>query len=66
MLRVPSHAFEIHHCDVVVFGVAADAVFAGAVVQFAAFVLQLVQAEAVAVVGGVDDAHFLLPTVISM
>ena len=57
LLRVPAHAFEIHHCDVVVFGVAADAVLAGAVVEFAAFVFQLIQAVAVAEVGGVDDAH---------
>ena len=65
--RVPAHAFEVHHCDVVIFGVAADAVKAGAVIQFTAFVFQLVQRVAVAEVGGVDDAHLLLrPTVISI
>ena len=57
LLRVPAHAFEVHHCDVVVLGVAADAAFAGPVVQLAAFVLKLVEAVAVAVVSGVDDAH---------
>jgi len=59
LLRVPAHAFEVHHGDVVVFGVAADAVFAGAIVQLAAFVFQLVQAVAVAVVRGLDDAHLV-------
>ena len=57
LLRVPAHAFEIHHGDVVVFGVTADAVFAGAVVNVALVADELIQGETVAVFGGVDDGH---------
>ena len=58
LLRVPAHAFEVHHCHVVVFGVAADAALAGAVVEFAAFVFDLINYEALTKVSAVDDDTF--------
>lgn len=55
---LPAHFFRVHAREVFVFAVAADVVFANAVVQFASLVLQLVNAETLTDVCAVDDQAF--------
>ena len=51
----PAHFGGVHAGEVFVFAVAAEAAFADAVVQLAAFVFQLVNREALTDVSAVDD-----------
>ena len=51
----PAHFGGVHPGEVFVFAVAAKAAFADAVVQFAAFVFNLVDSKALADVSAVDD-----------
>ena len=51
----PAHFYGVHAGEVFVFAVAADIAFADAVVQFATFVFQLVNGEALTDVSAVDD-----------
>ena len=53
--RDPAQLGGVHTGEVFVFAVAAKATFADAVVQFAAFVFDLVDGEALADVSAVDD-----------
>ena len=56
--RDPAHFGGVHAGEVFVFAVAAKASFADAVVQFTAFVFNLVNVEALADVSAVDDQTF--------
>ena len=51
----PAHFCGVHASEVFVFAVAAKAAFADAVVQFAAFVFDLVNSEALTDVSAVDN-----------
>ena len=66
LLRVPTHAFEVHHGDVVVFGVTAYTTFAGAVVDVARIADELIQGIAAVIFGGVDDGHQRLSSSLMM
>ena len=53
--RIPAHFCGVHAGKVFVFAVAAQAAFTDSVVQFAAFVFDLVDSKALADVSAMDD-----------
>ena len=55
---VPAHFCSIHARKVLVFAVTTDTSFADAVVQFAAFIFNLIDGEALTDVSAMDDQTF--------
>ena len=56
--RVPAHLCGVHAGEVFVFAIAAEAAFTYAIVQFAAFIFNLINSKTLTDVSAIDDETF--------
>jgi len=56
--RLPTHAFEVHYGNAMIFRIATNTTLASAVIQLTALILQTIKRIPVAVISGVNHFDF--------